>query len=160
MRTTQSQLLWNIEHTKIPRIFTKLLKPIFDHLRLQGHTLVGYIDDTYLQADTYDKCLANIKATVNLFTKCGFIIHQEKSVLKPSKQINFLGLVIYSTTMTVTMTNEKISKMRKTCQAILLKKKITIRQIIGIIVAAFPGGRIWPTPLSYDYRTLEIDKAL
>ena len=125
-----------------PRIFTKLLKPIFAHLRLQGHTLVGYIDDTYLQADTYN-CLANIKATVNLFTKCGFIIHQEKSVLKPSKQINFLGFVIDSTIMTVTMTNEKNSKMKKTFQAILLKKKIT-------------GAEFGPL----HYRTLEIDRPL
>ena len=60
--------------------------------------------------------------------------------------------------MTVTMTNEKISKMRKTFHAILLKMKITIRQfaqIIGIIVAAFPGAEFGPL----HYRTLEIDKA-
>lgn len=29
-----------------PRIFTKILKPPFAHLRTQGHTVLGYLDDT------------------------------------------------------------------------------------------------------------------
>ena len=35
-----------------PRLFTKLLKPVYSSLRKQGLFSVGYIDDSYLQGDT------------------------------------------------------------------------------------------------------------
>ena len=31
-----------------PRIFTKLLKPVYSILRGMGHSISGYIDDPYL----------------------------------------------------------------------------------------------------------------
>ena len=52
-----------------PRIFTKLLKPVFATLRSQGHLSVSYIDDVFLQADTLAKLGTNIrhyKAAVKL----------------------------------------------------------------------------------------------
>ena len=38
-----------------PRVFTKLLKPVFATLKSQGHLSVSYIDDVFLQADTLAK---------------------------------------------------------------------------------------------------------
>ena len=35
-----------------PRIFTKLLRPVYATLRNMGHLNSGYIDDSYLQGDT------------------------------------------------------------------------------------------------------------
>ena len=35
-----------------PRAFTKLMKPVYAHLRSLGHHLVGYIDDIILLAET------------------------------------------------------------------------------------------------------------
>ena len=29
-----------------PRVFTKLLKPVYSHLRLKGHVSSGYLDDS------------------------------------------------------------------------------------------------------------------
>ena len=57
------------------RIFTKILKPVFGHLRQEDHLLVILADDSYLQRDTEQKCFNNIKATVDLLLKLGFIIH-------------------------------------------------------------------------------------
>ena len=39
-----------------PRIFTKLLKPVYATLRSMGHLNSGYIDDSYLQGDTSAEC--------------------------------------------------------------------------------------------------------
>ena len=69
-----------------PRMFTKILKPLFVHLRLQGHTVLGYFDDIYVQGSTHELCLAAVTATVDVLTKCGFIIHPEKSVLQPAQK--------------------------------------------------------------------------
>ena len=72
------------------RIFTKILKPVFGHLRQEGHLSVIFVDDSYLQGDTEQECMNNIKATVDLLLKLGFIVHEKKSVLKPTQKIEFL----------------------------------------------------------------------
>ena len=53
------------------RIFTKMLKPVFVHLRLEGHLSVIFVDDSYLQGDTEQVCMNNIKATVDLLLNLG-----------------------------------------------------------------------------------------
>ena len=52
-----------------PRVFTKLLKPIFSYLRKLGHTNVAYIDDILLQGDTYNECQQNIRDTTEVIDK-------------------------------------------------------------------------------------------
>ena len=67
-----------------PRKFTKLLEPVYSTLRNLGHLSVAYIDDSYLQADTYELCVQNVIDTLSLFHQLGFVIHPDKSVLIPS----------------------------------------------------------------------------
>lgn len=50
-----------------PRIFTKLMKPVYSTLRCKGFENVGYIDDTYLKGRTFHDCEVNITNTVKLF---------------------------------------------------------------------------------------------
>ena len=40
-----------------PRMFTKLLKPVYATLRQQGYESSGYIDDSYLQGDNFADCI-------------------------------------------------------------------------------------------------------
>ncbi|CAG2205296.1 unnamed protein product [Mytilus edulis] len=42
-----------------PRIFTKLLKPVYSSLRVLGHVNVGYIDDSLLLGETIEECNKN-----------------------------------------------------------------------------------------------------
>lgn len=48
-----------------PRCFTKLLKPVYTSLRCKGHVSVAYIDDSYLQGETYEHCLKTYKTQKN-----------------------------------------------------------------------------------------------
>lgn len=84
-----------------PRLFTKLLKPVYASLRKLGHKSVGYIDDSLLCGESLNECTENIQATMSLFSKLGFVIHKNKSVLLPTKEIIFLANIINSETMTV-----------------------------------------------------------
>ena len=49
-----------------PRIFTKLMKPVFSELRKMGFDNVPYIDDIYLQGDSAAECWVNCQATAKL----------------------------------------------------------------------------------------------
>ena len=95
--------LWDLpyQHTAMPngcadatRIFTKILKPPFPLLRNLRHQSVVYVDDTFLIGSTFIECAQNIDATIDLLQLLGFTIHPKKSVLTPTKSLEFLGYII------------------------------------------------------------------
>ena len=98
-----------------PRIFTKLLKPVFNILRQKGYLSSSYIDDCYLQGATYGECHDNEQETVMLLEDLGFPIHNEKSVLIPSQVLTFLGFVLNSVTITVQLTISRKQKLKTSC---------------------------------------------
>ena len=50
----------------VMRVFTKISKVPFGHLRSLGHNSVVYVDDSYPQGETYQACLDNISDTIKL----------------------------------------------------------------------------------------------
>ena len=93
-----------------PRLFTKLLKPVMAQLHRWGFISTIFIDDTLLMGDSELECVQNVKASLCLFEKLGFVIHPEKSVLAPTHVITYLGFEINSVDMTVTLMREKKRK--------------------------------------------------
>lgn len=79
--------------TSAPRIWTKLLKPVFSSLRKKGHTNTAYIDDVLLQSETFRECVTNINDTISLMDGLGLTPHPEKSVTIPSQVIEFVGFL-------------------------------------------------------------------
>ena len=132
-----------------PRIFTKLMKPAYSTLRCKGFENVGYIDDTYLKGSTFHDCKINVSSTVKLFTDLGLTLNMAKSVLIPSQSITFLGFVLNSAQMTVSLTPSKAMKGKSKAAELLHNQSPTIRtvsEMIGLMVASFPGGNEW-TPV-------------
>ena len=125
-----------------PRVFTKLTKVIFSQLRKIGHVSTSYIDDCLLLAKTSKACVQNIKATIELSEKAGFLVHDEKSVLKPTQKIVYLGFWLDSTNMTITLTSEKAQKIKVACKNLLQSQKTSIKnlsRVVGLLVASIPG---------------------
>ena len=140
-----------------PRKFTKLLKPALAYLRKQGHTSVIFIDDSGLKSGEYDTCIANIIATLGLFDKLGFVVHPDKSVLIPTQRIVFLGFILDSLKMWVSLTPERAQKLVEACCKLLNNPRPTIRevaQVLGLMTSSFPGAMFGPL----HYRSLEMDK--
>lgn len=115
-----------------PRYFTKLMKPVFAHLRSAGHMSVSFIDDIYLQGDTIARCKQNILETKQLLEKLGFLIHQQKLVLEPTKEITFLGFVWDSEAMAVKLIKEKVNKVKTACGKLLVAKTWSIRVLAQV----------------------------
>ena len=67
----------------------------------------GYIDDLLLVGQTFDECLSCITDTCNLFTKLGFIINRNKSVLTPVTLIEHLGFCFDFRSMTMTLIQKR-----------------------------------------------------
>lgn len=142
-----------------PRCFTKVMKPVLASLRRKGYVNVGYIDDIYLQGDTYEECANNIADTAALVSSLGFIIHPEKSIINPVQKIKFLGFTLDSVEMIVEPTQEKKIKLKLACNALLNKSAVTaqeLAQLIGTMVSNFPAVKYGPL----HYRSLERDKSI
>ena len=137
-----------------PRYFTKLMKPVFASLRSFGWLSAAYIDDSYLQGQNDEECQENIDTTVDLLTSLGFTVHMKKSVMTPTKKLTYLGFVLNSEDMTVSISIEKAAKIKTNCQNLITQKHFSIRdlaRVIGQIVACFPGTKFGPL----HYRQLE-----
>ena len=136
-----------------PRIFTKVLKPIFATLRERGHSVLGYLDDTILLADSILDCEKAVTECVGLFQDLGFVVHEKKSVFEPTQSLMFLGFVLNSIDMTVTLTPEKKANIKTLCQDFVQLSEAPIRtvaRVIGKLVAACPGsdyGLVFCKPL-------------
>jgi hypothetical protein len=142
-----------------PRVFTKVMKPVFATLRSQlGHTCFGYIDDSFYTEGSHAECLQATLNAVKLIINLGFKVHPDKSVTLPSQCIEFLGFLLNSVTMTVTLTPDKKAKLIRLCQKFLRPNTLfTIRQVASLIaslVSSFPGIEFGPL----HYRHIEADK--
>ena len=77
-------------------------------LRERDHS-VGYIDNIYLHSDSFEECQQNIDETVQLF---GFVVHKEKSVLKPVQKVEFLSFELDLVDMEVRLMEKKRDKIK------------------------------------------------
>jgi len=140
-----------------PRLFTKLMKPIFAKLRQEGFVSVYYLDDIWLMGRSVIECCDNVSATRELLSQAGFLINFEKSEMNPSNKIKFLGFLLDSDKMIVQLTPEKRTKIVEFCSTLLNEEIFSIRfvaKVIGILISSLPAvlhGELY-------YRFLEIGK--
>ena len=86
-----------------PRLFTKVMKPPFATLRAKGHTVLSYLDDSIVIHTSKIQASKSVNATAELLSELGFIIHPEKSQFTPVQRIQYLGFIIDSRSMSVTL---------------------------------------------------------
>lgn len=140
-----------------PRLFTKLMKPIFAKLREMGHIITSFIDDTLISHSTFEGCYQSVQVTVELLRRMGFCINEDKSVLIPTKHLEYLRNVIDSEEMIVKLPERRKQKIVQSCRELFSCDRAKIRQVakvIGSLVAAFPAIEMG----KLHYRRLESAK--
>ena len=131
-----------------PWVFTKTLKPVAALLREQGVRLVVYLNDMLIMARSREEAQEHTPALTFLLTNLGFIVHAEKSILEPAQQMEFLGMVIDSTSQQLRVPGLKIKKLRQECKAILeAATPPPARTVVGKMNAMVHA--IVPTPLFF-----------
>lgn len=125
-----------------PFVFTKLMKPIASYLRERGITLVIYLDDIWLVADSKSKCLENVKFVANTLHRLGFIINYEKSQVEPSQKCVFLGMIYDSCNMRVELPDRKKEKIQSLVKQFRVNDSCTIQKFaetLGYLVSCCPA---------------------
>ena len=127
--------------TDSPRLFCKILKPVLVYLRKQALISSLYIDDFYLQGDSYEECAHNVKVTLTTLKKLGFEI-SEKSTLTPHTQLEHLGFVLNSENMTISLSESKREQITQLILSSLHSTSLTVRDVaklVGTLIASFPA---------------------
>ena len=132
-----SSHVYPIGLSEAPRKFTKQLSLLFSFETI-GFLNTAYLDDSYLQDDTYEACLKNVKQTALLLDKVGLPYTQTVSHGTMIPIMEFLGFWLNSVNMTVKLTDRKVQKIvyndirgRST--------NYQTAQVVGNLVATEPG---------------------
>ena len=100
-----------------------------------------YLDNSLLIGETVVICLNNVIDAFNLLRILGFTIHSGKSIFLPNQKITFVGFIIDSVRMTITLIKEAKGFFFDNSSSLLQSnKRITVRELaqtIGTLVAAF-----------------------
>ena len=146
--------------TSAPRIFTKLLKPVLSHLRKLGITVSCYLDDCIFLAASVEELQANVSYAITLFDSLGLTVNVDKSVLIPTHEVEFLGIILNSVSMTATLPSRKRDRIKEQGLC-LLKGEVTLHALasfIGLTVASAPAVNL--APLRYKYLEIIRNKGL
>ena len=141
-----------------PYIFTKLMKPVTAILRRLGIRAILYLDDLLIMAQSKKETKRHLATALELIIALGFIINTKKSVTDPAQEIEFLGFVLNSVDMIISLPQRKLKSLRSLAKRLRDQGSGTARQIaqlLGMMVAAHPA--ILPAPL--HYRSLERAKS-
>lgn len=147
--------------TSAPRIFTKLLKPVLSHLHKLGIFVSCYLDDCIFIADSADVLGSNVLYALHLFDSLGLTVNPHKSVLEPTQEIEFLGVVLNSVDMTATLTPRRRKHIKAQGSLLLNKDVISLLELssfIGMAVASDPAVEL--APLRYKYLEIIRNKEL
>ena len=131
------------------RIFSKCMKPVVAFIRLKGILITIYLDDIWLAAPTYDKCLGQTIFLIDLLESLGFCINLEKSQLIPLQHVPFLGFVVDSTTMTIGLPLEEITlaaALKESSQPVTLR---LLSRFIGMGTAT--RSAVFQAPAHYRH---------
>ena len=124
-----------------PRLFTKLLKPVVSQLRRLGIRLVIYLDDMLFMNESEEKLIKDLRIAINLLSSLGFLINWDKSILSPAKSIEFLGLLVNSTDLSLALPLKAVSSILSICNGMLSQSSVSLRNLSSLL-----GHFSWAIP--------------
>ena len=76
------------------------------YLRKQGSSVI-YLDDMLLVSSSRQECVSNVKASIEVLERLGFIINYDKSKLDPEHRTEFLGIMYDTIKMSLELPKDK-----------------------------------------------------
>jgi hypothetical protein len=127
-----------------PRVFTRLLRPVFALLRREGIRLLSFIDDVCVLASSPAEAVRHGQRVVELLLQLGFLVHLTKTDLVPKQADGeFLGAQVdlRPEVMCFRLPGGKRRDLRRVCRRLLenARKPVSARdlsRVLGRMVAA------------------------
>ena len=114
------------------RIFTKLLKVPISVLRRLMISVINYLDDLLIWGNRMSEIFMTRDFVIFLLQQLGFVINLKKCVLDP-QEIEFLRLIVNSQTMTLSLPQEKIGKVKDQCLSLYKASEVSLLDLTKLI---------------------------
>ena len=134
------------------------MKPVISHLRENGYRVAIFLDDILLIGSSLEECLSKLSFLRDLLQSLGFVINVNKSQLILATLIVYLGFIIDTISMTLSMPDEKVDKILCACQNLLTCVNPSVREVAhvsGLLLSAFPAVNF----LRLHYMSTEVCKS-
>ncbi|CAH3028889.1 unnamed protein product [Porites evermanni] len=103
-------------------------------------------------APSAEQVLQHAASTLNLLVGPGFTVNYLQSVLVPSHQMEFLGSLLNSLDLSLSLPRDKIRKIQSKCQDLLNTPVTTERELSKFLGLLSPSIQaVFPAPLHYRY---------
>lgn len=130
-----------------PHIFNSITQAVRAIMAKKGYkTIVCYLDDFLIIASTYDECFHALNVLLRLLRELGFHINYNK-LEGPCQRLVFLGIVLDSASMTLSIPQSKIKEIKQCMNLFLASRKVNKRQIQSLA-----GKLNWITQCIYGGR--------
>lgn len=128
-----------------PRVFTKVMKAVMSYLRTVHNILLCfYIDDTIIIGNTQREVERAVGLTLTTLDRLGFTVNLVKSVLQPTRELQFLGFRINTILLKVDLPRLKCGEITNFAREVLTEPRLKIKTLAGLIgklVATDPGNK-------------------
>ena len=134
--------------SRSPEIFNELTQAVRVIMSsVYGYNgIVAYLDDFIIVQTSYESCKSALQALLGVLRELGFWINYSK-VEGPKQIITFLGIILNSVTMKLTLPKKKVDDLFKTLCNVKRKPKITKKQLQSLA-----GKLNWATQCVYGGR--------
>ena len=102
-----------------PQVFTWVMAPVSAILHSLGIRMRRYLVAWLVQSSSQESLLADLPTVLRLCQDLGLVIHPRKSNLIPSQVVQYLWVVIDSTSFRASPSVERISRLRSTAAVFL-----------------------------------------
>ena len=116
-----------------PLIFTRIMRAALKPLRREGIRLVAYLDDILIISESKEQAVNNTRKTIQWLERLGFVINAKKSVLCPTQRIEFLGMLVDTRKMNLSVPPAKIVKVQREARQIMRKDNWPARKLAATI---------------------------
>lgn len=119
--------------SKSPSIFQRLSSAVCRIMKAKFNILViSYLDDFLIISDSYNNCKNALQRLLEILRLLGFHINYSK-ISGPAQKLIFLGVLIDTVEMTLSLPNEKLSDFNLLLRSFQTKRRASKRQLESLI---------------------------
>ena len=111
-----------------------------------------FLEDLLIFGNTMEEILVTQHSVIFLLQHLGFVINSKNCVLEPTQKVEFLGMIVNSKTMTLSLPQEKVQKIKSQCPDVYSAQEITLLELtrlLGTLTSTIQV--ILPARLQFQY---------
>ena len=131
-----------------PQVFTRVMAPVSSILHSWGIRMCRYLGDWLVQSSSRESLLQDLQVVLSLCWELCIVINPEKSNLKPSQVVQYLGVIVNAQTFVASPSPERVSRLQSTAGVFLSSAAppaslwLSLLGMLSSMAHLVPGGRL------------------